>query len=151
MFWIIFRVIGKISFALLLPITNAQTLDSQFALKLRQARTKDEIDHIKSRYEHLKIAKLACRRQLIARALPSACYEALFLEKKWNTISRPTEDLALQQRLDELCRQATRAFRLPEGEAVGATFLSSTCTRELTEARKILAYKAKDRMPWHVN
>jgi hypothetical protein len=128
----------------------AVTLEGEYARRLERARTADEIDRLNATYGDIRVLRLACGVQLRAKRAPLSCYEALRLETAW-ALHGSGERLSLQHRLDERCRSAARALRVPAADDGSLAAASAPCREEVRRARRIQAYRAEDDATWSGN
>jgi hypothetical protein len=132
------------------PSAAALTLEGEYARRLERAHTAGEIDRLNATYDEIRVLRLACGVQLRAKRAPLSCYEALRLETEW-ALHGSGERATLQHRLDERCRSAAQALRVPVAGDDSLPAVSAPCREEVRRARRIQAYRADDDATWSGN
>lgn len=117
------------------------TADQVFMRKMNRARTSSEITRLKSELDSLKVARRACKIQLSAGDLPSACYEALNFEVDWDILRSARASLI---KLDKLCAESSRRLRVSV-KLSASPALSSSCRRDVRAALTVLNYRHEER------
>ena len=142
----------RLSFFLLILIRflplRAETLESHFLYLTSRAQTGGEIETLRTAYSRLKVADMACEIQMQEQQVPVACYEKLFLERKYAIDAESTDRIERVHRLDNLCLRAADRLQLGTSEA---TFVSPVCAKRIREVHAIQAYRREEPPSWSEN
>lgn len=119
------------------------SVDQIFIKQLNFAKNQAQVERLQESYQLLKISREACKRQLQRSDIPTACYEALYLEHKWGLSDSKTTDI--RAKLDTLCKQSSMTHRFLEKMTPQANQTSRNCQRSVAIAEKIKRYRLAPR------
>lgn len=118
-----------------------------------RARSRQEVDHIVASQTQVREARTACRIQLRAKFIPTACYETLALETQLGLHAIGVERRRLLAELDTACEQAANRREQARLAFSGAEqkLLSPTCRHLVRQGMQIQAYREHPRNVWSGN
>lgn len=125
----------------LAPTAGADTLSSAAFRKISQTRKVRDLDQIRISFEQLRTLRMACEFQLKEGSVPSACYEALELERKWG-LSSSSHSTQIRERIDRRCEEAAKKQQGLNGVLPKA--VSAFCRTNVTRAKELRDYQQFD-------
>ena len=124
---------------------SAESLESYYLARLAQAHSPQQVEELKTTYEHTRVSRTACQIQLADHTMPLSCYEWVHFA---NLMNFKDTGVASIHQLDRLCATAASQMKV-EGEE--NSYLSTNCQQKLREFREIQAYRGEDGDAWSEN